>query len=479
MVKHLKNAGLVAMVAAAALTVSSCKKDQNNDGSGNFNRSLSAGFSNPTQSIPVNTDGVIQDNFDGNATDNIINLTSSKVWLIDGVSYVPSGKTLKIPAGTILSSGVDKNYTGTQTNPDTGLPETVTKPIHGVLVVVKGAKIDAVGTEALPIVFTSPAAPGSRVAADFGGIILLGSAQTNKPTTTVIEGLPTPPAGVDVSYGGSTTADNSGTLKYVRIEYPGFKLFADNEINGLTLGGVGSGTTLDHIQVTYSADDSFEFFGGTVNATYLVAAGGDDDDFDFDFGYTGSIQYAVGLKAINSTHSTSSGSSDANGIESDNDKTGSAATPRTKPTLKNFTILGTNANNTALKLGNRWRRNSGLDIQNSVIAGFPAGVIYESGASGTYTNNILHAFAAAGGSVTPDNTGASANAYLKLGSALPTSFYAGPTAANYTTYSYSPNVLIPQATSPIGVRGAIAAGTAAGSTWLKNWTEFNAQKKVY
>lgn len=471
MVKQLKNVGLVAIVAAAALTVSSCKKQTENDGSGNFNRSLSAGFSKPTQNIPVDANGVIQDNFDGNATDNIINLANSKVWLLDGVSYVQSGKTLKIEAGTVISSGAFKTYTAIVDG------VSVTKDIRGVLVVVKGAKLDAVGTEAAPIVFTSDKAIGSRAAGDFGGVILLGSANTNQPATTVIEGLPTPPSGVDITYGGTASTDNSGTLKYVRIEYAGFKLFQDNEINGLTLGGVGSGTTLEHIQVTYSADDSFEFFGGTVNAKWLVAAGGDDDDFDFDFGYSGSIQYAVGIKAVNSTHSTSGGSSDANGIESDNNKLGDGLTPRTNPVLKNFTILGTKTTNSALKMGNRWRRNSGLNIQNSIIAGFPTGIAFEGGASGTFSNNLVHAFTSAG-SVVPNSTDVNADDYLLLGDGASSPFYIGDAS------TYVVNQLIPDASSPavsVGgtYAGAIDPATTAGNTWLKNWTLFNTQNKAY
>lgn len=466
MVKQFKNAGVAAMVAAA-LFATSCKKEQSNDGSGNYDRSKSAGFTNPTQSIPVNAAGVIQDNFDGNTTDNVINLTSSTVWLIDGVSYVPSGKTLKIPAGTVLSSGAFKTYTATENG------VSISKDIRGVLVVVKGAKLDAQGTEALPIVFTSPNAPGSRAAGDFGGVILLGDAPTNQPTTTVIEGLPTPPSGVDITYGGTDNVDNSGTLKYVRIEYPGLVLFANNEINGLTLGGVGSGTTLDHIQVTYSADDSFEFFGGKVNATYLVAAGGDDDDFDFDFGYTGSIQYAVGLKALNSTHSTSGGASDANGIESDNDKNSSSLTPKTLPVLKNFTLLGTSTDNPVLKLGARFRRNTNFDLQNSVIGGFPAGVTTENGASGTFSTNILHAFSATG-AYTPASTATPANNYLLLGAVGTNPFYLDHATA------YNVNALIPRSTSPIdATQGAVAKGTASGATWLKNWTLFTTQTKVY
>lgn len=465
--KTFKNLGMTAMVALGLFT-GGCKKELGKDGSGNYDHAKTAGFTNPTQNIPVNADGVIQDNFDGNASDNIINLSSSSVWLIDGVSYVPSGKTLKIPAGTILSSGAFKSYTATEDG------VTITKNIRGVLVVVKGAKLDAQGTEALPIVFTSPNAPGARAAGDFGGVILLGDATTNQPSTTVIEGLPTPPSGVDITYGGSDDTDDSGTLKYVRIEYPGLVLFANNEINGLTLGGVGSGTTLDHIQVTYSADDSFEFFGGKVNATYLVAAGGDDDDFDFDFGYTGTIQYAVGLKALNSTHSTSGGASDANGIESDNNKTGTLGGTRTLPVLRNFTLLGTETNNSVLKLAARFRRNTSFDLQNSLLAGYPQGVTTENSATGTFTNNALHAFALGGAyAATVD---ASALNYLVFGDGLGTPFYTDHSTA------YDVDQLIPDASSPAAgtpYRGAIQPGILAGTTWLKNWTVFTTQTKVY
>ncbi|GAA4914801.1 hypothetical protein [Mucilaginibacter defluvii] len=467
MVNQIKNAGVAAMVAAALFTTS-CKKEKSNDGSGYHNRSKSAGFTNPTQSIPVNADGAIQDNFDGNATDNVINLTNSTVWLIDGISYVPSGKTLKIPAGTILSSGAFKTYAATEEG------VSIIKDIRGVLLVVKGAKLDAQGTEALPIVFTSPNAPGSRAAGDFGGIILLGDAPTNQPDYTEIEGLPYIP-GTNTTYGGTDVTDNSGIMQYVRIEYAGYLLIADQGVNGLTCGGVGSGTTLDHIQVTYAGDDSFEFFGGTVNASYLIAAGGFDDDFDFTYGYTGTIQYAVVLKALNSTHSTigTPTISDANGIESDNDRQGSSLTPKTRPVLKNFTVLGTSTDNPVLRLGARFRRNTNFDLQNSVIGGFPAGVTVENGSSGIFGTNIVHAFSATG-AYTPASTATPANNYLLLGAVGTNPFYTDHTTA------YNINALIPRSTSPIAAtQGAVSKGTAAGATWLKNWTLFTAQNKVY
>ena len=146
----------------------------------------------------------------------------------------------------------------------------------------RGAKIEANGTASNPIVFTSGKAAGSRLRGDWGGIIILGNAPTNRPLSPapLVEG------GVDRRYGGTTANDNSGTMRYVRIEFAGIAAEPGSEINGLTLGGVGSGTTLEYIQVSYGNDDAYEFFGGTVNAKYLVSYATSDDDYDFDFGYT-------------------------------------------------------------------------------------------------------------------------------------------------------------------------------------------------
>jgi hypothetical protein len=157
---------------------------------------------------------------------------------------------------------------------------------------------------------------------------MLGDAPTNKPSTTVVEGL----TGADYQYGGTNANHNAGILKYVRIEFAGYDLLAPNsgnEINSLSLGGVGNGTTLDHIQISYGLDDSFEFFGGTVNATNLISFGAQDDNYDFDYGYTGTISCALALSDYNSQHSQSGNVSDSNGIESDNNILNVSATPFT------------------------------------------------------------------------------------------------------------------------------------------------------
>ncbi len=187
------------------------------------------------------------------------------------------------------------------------------------------------------IVFTSNEA--TKAPGDWGGIVLLGRARTNQNTASsspTIEGvaLPTLPAGIDVTYGSNTDANNtesSGTLQYVRIEYAGAAIAANNELNSLTFGGVGSGTIVDHIEAAYGADDSFEFFGGTVSPKYLVSLNTNDDIFDFDFGYNGSLQFILGVRRSGFVYA------DANGIESDNDANTSNLLPRTQAKISNMT----------------------------------------------------------------------------------------------------------------------------------------------
>src|SRR5690606_24538277 len=197
-----------------------------------------------------------------------------------------------------------------------------------------GAKIMANGTENNPIVFTSGKAVGDREPGDWGGIILLGKAPTNRGTAS----LPSIEGGVGRTYGGTDPEDNSGVMRYVRIEYAGIAAQPNSEINALTFGGVGSKTVIEHIMTSYANDDAYEFFGGTVSPRYLVAYATADDDFDFDFGYSGSIQYAVSLRDPKFVDPGDAG----NGIECDNDGNGTDATPNTHPVLSNLTIIGPN-----------------------------------------------------------------------------------------------------------------------------------------
>jgi hypothetical protein len=230
----------------------------------------------------------------------------------------------------------------------------------------------AEGTSALPIVFTSNQAAGSRDYGDWGGIILCGSATINiTGGEAIIEG------GVGAAFGGGLTPnddDNSGILKYVRIEFPGIAFAPNNEINGLTMGAVGRGTTLDYIQVSYSGDDSYEWFGGTVNAKHLIAFRGWDDDFDSDNGFKGMVQFAVTLR--DPAVADVSGS---NGFESDNDASGSGNTPFTQALFSNVSFYGplvtpTTTINSNFKRGAHIRRNSKLNVYNSTFSGYPVGL---------------------------------------------------------------------------------------------------------
>ncbi|PRD57393.1 hypothetical protein [Sphingobacterium gobiense] len=457
---------VLSLTVCAVALFSSCNKDVATP-EGDFNASLPAG--RPLVEIPVNSNGIITKS----------RLSKDTVWTIPGVAFVNPGTTLTIDPGTYLTTGRAIEYDDDATSD--------THSIAGVLVVPKTAKIHAEGTVAEPIVFTSPKVSG-RAAGDFGGIILLGRATTNQ-TNPRIEGIPAP-IGVDVTYGGTIDNDDSGILKYVRIEFAGYELAPNNEINGLTLGGVGSGTTLSHIQVSWGRDDAFEFFGGTVNADHLVALSTDDDDFDFDFGYSGTIQYALSLKDPNSTNSTSGGSSDSNGIESDNDGSGSSASPKTNPKLENFTFLGINNAGTAatkLRFGNRWRRATAMTITRSIIAGYGTGVAFENitSSGSTFSNNVVHGYTTAiTGTPTPVNytgnstsTAANANSYLRLGNVLGTvnPFYSTGSSFNIAN-------LVPATTSPAygtasTYKGAFAPGATATTAWTAGWTEF--QPKTY
>jgi hypothetical protein len=297
------------------------------------------------------------------------------VYTLVGWVYVEEGATLTIEPGTIIK-GTNKSYDGQEA------------AIGSSLIIERGAKIIAKGTAAEPIVFTSAQPKNSRKPSDWGGIIICGKAKNNKEQMT-IEG------GVESLHGGNDDDDNSGVLQYVRIEFGGYPYATDSEINGLTLGSVGRGTTIDHVQVSYCGDDSFEWFGGTVNARHLIAWHGWDDDFDTDNGYSGKIQYALVIRDPKIADTSRS-----NSFESDNDADGSAKAPFTSCTFSNATIVGprvqTGFENTPAyinggnmnpdngsKLGvfqsaMHLRRNTKLNCFNSVAVGFPVGLIVEN-----------------------------------------------------------------------------------------------------
>jgi hypothetical protein len=271
-------------------------------------------------------------------------LTSDKVWTLKGYVYVTDGAKLIIQPGTTIVSDVAEK---------------------GALCIERGSQIIAEGTQSKPIVFTSGRPEGQRTPGDWGGIVILGRAKTNRSSEPTIEG------GIGRPYGGTNDSDNSGVMRYVRIEYAGIAALPNSEINALTLGGVGNGTILENIQTIYANDDAFEFFGGTVNGKNLYAFATADDDFDFDFGYTGMITNGVAKRDPQFVDSGDAG----NGVECDNDGTGSAAQPYTHPKLYNMILVGPNVS-TALanhNLGLRFRRSTQFTMKNSVVWGWMKG----------------------------------------------------------------------------------------------------------
>lgn len=288
-------------------------------------------------------------------------------YTLKGWVYIGEGAQLTLEPGTIIKGDKDTK---------------------ACLIVERGGQLIAQGTKTAPIVFTSSQAKGFRKPGDWGGVILCGKALNNQREMQ-IEGGPR------TKHGGNDNDDNSGILEYVRIEFAGYPFQKDKEINGLTLGSVGSGTKLDHIQVSYSNDDSYEWFGGSVNAKYLIAYHGWDDDFDTDNGYSGNVQFCLAVR-----DSRIADISQSNSFESDNCADGSAVNPLTTASFSNITFVGPNLDanfrntsdyitggnfnpNNGAALGKMQsvmhiRRNSHLNCFNSVALGYPVGLILDN-----------------------------------------------------------------------------------------------------
>jgi hypothetical protein len=461
--KPLVFAALASAAVLSAAMFSSCKKEAVNAG----DRALSA-----TQVTPSNPtlSGVLGTTH--NVADTIL-LTSNITWHLSGLVYVDSADVVIIQPGTKIVGDLSSSST---------VP-------GGGLIFTRGSKIDAKGTAAAPIVFTSAAT--TPASGDWAGIIILGNAPSNHASRVRVEGI-TDNAPADATYGGNvgTVAnDNSGTLQYVRIEYAGYELSTDNEINGLTLAGVGNGTTIDHIEIYKSKDDAIEFFGGTVNVSYLIAVDALDDMFDFDNGYSGTINYALGL-----SDTTRADKSQSNGIESDNNSTGSAATPVTKAVVNHLTLVGVTPTRASITNGApsgtgiygraaHLRRSSRFSISNSVLIGFNRGISldgnlgttpcdYVSGLS-TLTNNIIHGYTAAFGvegtsSCTPTLTTGNlavtnaTNANITAQLSAP---FARPATASAANWFPATNA------SLSNTRGA-GAFTFGGTDWTAGWSRF-------
>ncbi len=446
-------------------------------------------------------------------------LKANYTYKLRGLVYVTNGAILTIEPGTKIVGELNKN---------------------GALIICRGAKIIADGTADKPIVFTSEASNPQR--GDWAGLVLLGQAPNNSSFNGV-DGVGEIEGGVNNSDGlglyglgmSSNIADNSGVLRYVRIEYGGYAFLPDKEINGLTFGGVGNQTVIDYVQVSYANDDSFEWFGGSVNCRHLISFRTLDDDFDTDNGFSGKVQFGISLR-----DSAVADISKSEAFECDNDANGSdrktylvpipvsannavAINPvRTSAVFSNMTLLGpkvtaNSIGNSLFLAGAQLRRNCEESIFNSIFLGWNGnggavnGLLIDASkgiptdnnldpAGGlNFRNNIIagpssNAVSYAVSSTTP--TGASTasitswvNTAAYGNTLLPNNTDAGLVAPfNYTAPDFNPNSGSPASngasfthpkmlTSSSGVLDfkvvTYRGACAVGDTWWKTWTKFN------
>jgi hypothetical protein len=296
--------------------------------------------SDPTDGItivPPNPTAILTSSIVGTRT-----LSADTVYTLQGVVLVPDGARLNIPAGTLIYGSVTVQPTA--------------------LIVQRGGLIYSEGTEDDPVVFTSPKATPAK--GDWGGVVLNGRSICNFPADDCVgEGLSGP-------YGGNVLDDNSGRIVYTRIEWAGFEVSFGNELNALTMNGVGSGTEIHHVQTHGGLDDGFEWFGGAVDGKYLISTDISDDSFDFSTGWHGRGQFWIAQQDPNDAD---------NGYEVDGNEDDSDAEPWTNPEVYNVTLVGKGANGAGGTAGESTR-----------------GILLRLGTAGTYANHIVMGFGTAG-----------------------------------------------------------------------------------
>jgi hypothetical protein len=323
----------------------------------------SAGTSAFSSEVSATTGSPQQVNVTADITTNTT-WTAGNIYKLVGFRKVSNGATLTIEAGTRIIG--DFATTGSS------------------LFVLRGARIVANGTAALPVVFTSAQAEGTRQPGDWGGLIIIGNGIINRSGTVNIEGTGTSTENPFVPYsGGTNNADNSGALHYVRVEYAGFGPAQDAELNSFTFAAIGSGTVLDHLQSLNGLDDSFEWFGGAVDGKFLVSYESGDDHFDMSEGYTGRLQFLIGYQSrvFPPRPGVGNASADPQGIENDGCNGSGCdlafnSTPFTTPVVANFTLVGT-----------------GPGV---VPSGGGYGAVLRRGTGGHYLNGILGRWQTAG-----------------------------------------------------------------------------------
>jgi hypothetical protein len=286
-------------------------------------------------------------------------------YTISGFVKVANNATLTIQAGTKIIGDFD-------------VPGSS-------LFVLRGSKIIAIGTAEEPIVFTSERTSG-RQAGDWGGLIILGNGILNRADPTILEGTGVGANNPQVNYaGGTNNADDSGELRYVRVEFAGFATGQDQELNSFTFAALGSATRLSYLEALYGLDDAFEWFGGAVDGKYLVSYETGDDHFDAAEGFVGRNQFLIAFQSIrpDARPQAGSASTDPQGIENDgcngaNCQDGQNSVPRTNPMFANFTLVGTGpgvVDATTGGIGMMLRRGTAGAYVNGIVARWPRNAI--------------------------------------------------------------------------------------------------------
>lgn len=407
-------------------------------------------------------------------------LDANKKYLLRGYVRVMAGGKLTIPAGTVIMGE---------------------KASKAALIIEKDGQVFANGEPNKPVVFTSdqPAGEDTRKTGDWSGVVICGKSRVNTADGTAqYEGGA---LGANVAaYGGGATPkldDNSGVFKYVRIEFAGIAIEKDKEINGLTLCGVGSGTEVHHVQISYGGDDGFEFFGGTVNAKNLIVYRGVDDDFDFDQGYTGKLQYGLSIKDPNIADAAGT----SRGIELENKGTVSRD-EFTRPVISNFTFLGPGAAGVSFHgAGIHFGLNSRMVLSNSIVVNargnavefnsdFPAAEL-KAGRS-TLSNNVIFGNTANFG-LTSVTSFVDVAALTTFVTAANNSMVANLEAAGLNSSSFTSVDLGLKATSPaVGkakYEGAdlsdayftkeTFAGALGSNNWTTGWASWSPKTNAY
>ena len=419
-------------------------------------------------------------------------LFADTVYTLRGFIHVANGATLTIQPGTVIQGDFDT--------------------VGSSLFVLRGARLVANGTAERPIVFTSSRPVGQRQAGDWGGLVIVGNGIVNRSAPVILEGSNTGANNPAVDYaGGNNNADNSGTLRYVRVEFAGYATAPDAELNTFTFAAVGSGTTVEYVQGLVGLDDTFEFFGGAVDLKYVVSYEAGDDHFDMSEGYVGRIQYAIAHQTRQIVPRPAAGnpSSDPQGIENDgcagsNCTNGQNSFPLNVPVVANFTLVGPPTGvfaGSAGGVGMMLRRGTGGFYVNGVVARWERAAIslrdqatLDRLTPGDLLLNNIYVtqngptFQAPSGSTVQGTVDIAANAIQEGAAAVASLFTSMPTPpTSVTQLDWTPPANSPIATgglttfpaalaqragtfiTPTAFRGA---ANPAGPKWWQGWTNY-------